>query len=394
MGMTRLEAKFRVVTPLFMGGANPQSAELRVPSIKGVLRFWWRALALERLGLVQKVREEEARIFGSTKSQSCVKIRLSPPNKIDRLRRKSILEYNGGGAVGEKGGVVGEGARYLGYGVIEASDGKLTRQCIGYPLEGGVLDLLFRPNTPEDDIKSVEAALVAMGFFGGLGSRSRKGYGSFNLVNLKKDNEAEPVFTKPIDLKGLKEAILSLFDQNGRYKITPYAGCPPYTAFSKKMRVDLIDKVNTNDTGDEPLKLLNSIGEKMMEYRSYLKSRTFPDDHHLLRDAINGKPITSHPRRAIFGLPNNYHFRNGGGNSIVKPENHERRASPLFIHIQQLDENQYAAVAAIFPADFLPSGEKILVEKSPVNVNVDYGVLNDFIDGKGTPRFASKVRVI
>ncbi len=386
MDMTRLEAEFRVVTPLFMGGANPLTAELRAPSVKGVLRFWWRALALGRLGSVESVRAEEARIFGSTKGQSNFKIRISPPKREEKLRRKHVLNYNGGG-------VAGEGARYLGYGVIEASSGELIRQCIRYPLEeSGKLELLFRPNTPEDDIWSVEAALVAMGFFGGLGSRSRKGYGSFNLVNLKRGGENEPLFTMPNDLDGLKKALLSLFDQdqNERYKITPFGRLPPYTAFSvsEKMRVDIMDK------GEEPLKLLNSIGEKMMEYRSYLKSKTFWDDHDLLIDAISGKPIANHPRRVIFGLPNNYHFRNGGGNSIVKPKAHERRASPLFIHIQQLSKDKYVAIAAIIPAEFLPDGEKIMVEKSPVNVNVDYGVLNDFIDGKGTPRFASRVRVI
>jgi len=384
MGTTRLEAEFRVVTPLFMGGANPLTAELRASSIKGLLRFWWRALTLGRLDSVESVRAEEARIFGSTKGQSNFKIRLSPPKREEKLRRKSVLNYNGGG-------VAGEGARYLGYGVIEASSGELVRQCIRYPLEeSGKLELLFRPNAPEDAIRSVEAALVAMGFFGGIGSRSRKGYGSFNLVNLKREGETEPLFTMPNDLDGLKKAILSLFDHNGRYKITRFGQCPPYTAFSvsEKMRVDIMDK------GDEPLKLLNSIGEKMMEYRSYLKSKTFWDDHDLLIDAISGKPIANHPRRVIFGLPNNYHFRNGGGNSIVKPKAHERRASPLFIHIQQLSKDKYAAIAAIIPADFLPIGEKIMVESSPVNVNVDYGVLNDFIYGKGTPRFASLVRVI
>lgn len=30
MHMTKLEADFRIVTPLFMSGADPQSAELRV----------------------------------------------------------------------------------------------------------------------------------------------------------------------------------------------------------------------------------------------------------------------------------------------------------------------------------------------------------------------------
>lgn len=378
MGMTRLEAEFRVVTPLFMGGANPQSAELRAPSIKGVLRFWWRAMALGRLKSVESVRSEEARIFGSTKGQSSVQILLSPPKKMVRLRRNSVLEYNGGG-------VVGDGARYLGYGVIESKGGVLSRQCIGYPLQGCKLRLVFRPNTPEDDIESVEAALLAMGFFGGLGSRSRKGYGSFNLVNLKRDND--PVFTMPNDLEDLKKAMLNLLDKKGRYKITPHIGLPPYTAFSNLTRIDIID------VEEDPLKVLNLIGEKMMDYRSYLKSKTFSSDHHLLRDAIDGKVITNHPRRVVFGLPNNYHFSDGE-KPIVKAETYDRRASPLFIHIQQLNENQYAAIAAIFPADFLPSGEMIIVEKSPVNVNVDYGVLNEFIDGKSTPRFASKVRVI
>lgn len=56
--MIELEARFRIVTPLFMSGSDKLKAELRVPSIKGVLRFWWRALALGRLDTVKKVREE------------------------------------------------------------------------------------------------------------------------------------------------------------------------------------------------------------------------------------------------------------------------------------------------------------------------------------------------
>jgi CRISPR-associated protein Cmr1 len=384
MGVTKLKACFRIVTPLFMSGANPQSAELRVPSIKGVLRFWWRALALGGLDSVDGVRAKEARIFGSTKGQSSFKLRLYLSKKINRLKKNSVLKYN------NNKDAVGSGARYLGYGIIEASgeaSGEITRQCIEYPLEGGVLELLFRPNTPKDDIKSVEAALISMGLLGGIGSRSRKGYGSFNLTSLTRDDEAKPVFAMPSDLNGLKETILSLFGANNQYKITPYRGCPPYTAFSETTRIDIIEE------GDDPLKLLNSIGEKMMDYRSYLKSKTFYDDHHLLRAAIDGK-VTNHPRRVVFGLPNNYHFHDGE-KPIVKPKTYDRRASPLFIHIQQLNKNQYAAITSIFPADFLPNGEKIVVGKSPVNVNVNgYKVLHEFIDGKGTPRFASPVRVI
>ncbi|HPU57120.1 MAG TPA: type III-B CRISPR module RAMP protein Cmr1, partial [Verrucomicrobiota bacterium] len=43
--MKTLTATYRIVTPMFLGGANPESqAELRISSIKGALRFWWRAL--------------------------------------------------------------------------------------------------------------------------------------------------------------------------------------------------------------------------------------------------------------------------------------------------------------------------------------------------------------
>jgi CRISPR-associated protein Cmr1 len=55
-----LEATFKVITPLFLGGANPdERAELREPAIKAALRFWYRAIDPD-------YRWHEARIFGGT----------------------------------------------------------------------------------------------------------------------------------------------------------------------------------------------------------------------------------------------------------------------------------------------------------------------------------------
>ena len=43
--MNKLEVTFRVVTPMFLGGAKPNDfAELRPPSIKSAMRYWYRAL--------------------------------------------------------------------------------------------------------------------------------------------------------------------------------------------------------------------------------------------------------------------------------------------------------------------------------------------------------------
>jgi len=40
--MEKLEVTFRIVTPMFLGGADPNiQAELRPPSIKGAMRYWY-----------------------------------------------------------------------------------------------------------------------------------------------------------------------------------------------------------------------------------------------------------------------------------------------------------------------------------------------------------------
>ncbi|RUM75097.1 MAG: type III-B CRISPR module RAMP protein Cmr1, partial [Sulfurovum sp.] len=62
------------ITPMFMYGADGKTPELRPASIKGVMRFWWRAihgnLSLEDL------KEQEGEIFGDTDKKSSFSIKL------------------------------------------------------------------------------------------------------------------------------------------------------------------------------------------------------------------------------------------------------------------------------------------------------------------------------
>ncbi|HUT44229.1 MAG TPA: type III-B CRISPR module RAMP protein Cmr1 [Desulfobacterales bacterium] len=79
-GMEKQEFEVEIVTPLFLGGADPQQAELRVPSIKGALRFWWRALH-PHFSLAE-LKKHEAEIFGDAgdsknsfgKSRVCIQL--------------------------------------------------------------------------------------------------------------------------------------------------------------------------------------------------------------------------------------------------------------------------------------------------------------------------------
>src|ERR1017187_5301400 len=128
--MNTLTATYRVVTPMFLGGADPlREAELRVPSFKGALRFWWRALAwLRGIRDVAELRKQEAELFGNSETnvgQSKVLLRLSA-HKSETLEAGTIL-----GKMGRSGyqsdDVVGEGVRYLGYGLMESFDGQKTK---------------------------------------------------------------------------------------------------------------------------------------------------------------------------------------------------------------------------------------------------------------------------
>ncbi len=63
------------ITPMFMGGADGVAPELRAPSIKGALRFWWRAMN-GHLGLAE-LKKREGEVFGDTKGRSCFTLRIS-----------------------------------------------------------------------------------------------------------------------------------------------------------------------------------------------------------------------------------------------------------------------------------------------------------------------------
>jgi len=69
------EYECEVVTPLFLGGANPKEVELRVPPIKAAMRFWWRALY--EGNKIEQMAKDEAAIFGSTEKKAVVTVKAN-----------------------------------------------------------------------------------------------------------------------------------------------------------------------------------------------------------------------------------------------------------------------------------------------------------------------------
>lgn len=80
--MKKITFTCETITPMFLSGADGQTPELRPPSIKGALRFWWRAmnghLSLEDL------KQKEDDIFGGTDGRSKVIIRIKDHKKTEQ----------------------------------------------------------------------------------------------------------------------------------------------------------------------------------------------------------------------------------------------------------------------------------------------------------------------
>ncbi len=73
-----------VITPMFLAGADSTTPELRPASIKGALRFWWRAMNGHLP--TDEMRKLEGEIFGSTEKRS--NVILLPINIIKEVLTK------------------------------------------------------------------------------------------------------------------------------------------------------------------------------------------------------------------------------------------------------------------------------------------------------------------
>ena len=193
-----ITAEFSLNTPLFASGADRDSPELRVTEIKAALRFWWRAMnyslyVTDPDGFV----DTEAQLFGGANASQGQGVLVSLIG-VDNMSDKASIRYI------YKDFEELPGARYLGYGLMAYADSngnpnanppkppakkaQLDRSCIK---PGGTFKIRLNWRNKAASLGDTEfqahlvQALKTFGTFGGLGSRSRRGYGSVTLQSLK-----------------------------------------------------------------------------------------------------------------------------------------------------------------------------------------------------------------
>ncbi|NPV08293.1 MAG: type III-B CRISPR module RAMP protein Cmr1 [Anaerolineae bacterium] len=184
--MPELKLTLETVTPLFLGGADPQEPpELRPPAFRGAMRYWLRAALGGVLGDgdLDALRLLESRVFGSTVAASPISVRLTGNLEADRY---PILPH-------KQNGHSREGGQRRAFGPDQTFDLVLEQ-----PPELG----------SGATWKAGCAALNLMLTCGGVGLRSRRGYGTLRAV---RSTAPELVPPSPDSISGwrrrVKEAI-------------------------------------------------------------------------------------------------------------------------------------------------------------------------------------------
>jgi CRISPR-associated protein Cmr1 len=317
--MKAITFECETITPMFLGGADGRTPELRPPSIKGLMRFWWRAmnahLSLEYL------KEEEVRIFGGSgekEGRSRIVLRVksdNEPEKGNNIRNDYNLKRNYNR---QENRLDDAGISYLLYSTVLGS-GKYyikDNQKFTVELKSQYLDAL----------KQAVASFWALVYLGGIGTRARRGGGNIAITNIKEDDnllgETEPDFL----LTGRNCDDVAKWIAHNYNKAKSIVNKNKKTRFiSEYSNLSISRFIISKNSFKGWKEALNDVGRKFMSFRADNKSDIFGT--------------------TAFGLPRK-HVRTSNKDA-------NRRSSPLIFKTLKVRDRYYWLVLRL-AGEFLP----------------------------------------
>lgn len=329
------EFEIETITPMFLSGADQCKAELRGASIKGLLRFWWRALQAEPD--LDKLRKKEARIFGSSEEDiggSTFRIRLSNTENIQpvikRLPNNNKIHAITFRSQRQNRNITINILEYLAYGPYNPQERKIRP----YIPANKKFNLIFSFNNNKY-LREVLRAMYVFNLFGGLGSRSRNGFGSFCITNSQA--AFQNLFEKSINNLYDKEFIKTLL-KNGSVQ--------SYPSFVIGTRV--FKSRTLHQTWDAALAEVGKLYRGIRVGEKRLNNNVFENKHSFNKRQYIGAPLDPYQE--------NFH-------SLL-----DRHAKPYFIKIAK-EGDQYRGYILYLPSRYCDGLEK---DRSGRSINHDY----------------------
>lgn len=323
-----IRATYRIVTPMFIGDAEQKASGISPASVKGALRFWWRALRWGQIraqiqsdtAALQRLHKEEAELFGtSADNGKAARFTLRVNSQTVSITHSTDWPSGGNDPSG-----------YLGIGLWESGSrakGNFQphREYIKEN-QNFSIEILAFANLSTEILQQLRDALTAWGLFGGLGSRARRAFGSIAIVSL------DDILFQLASVSDYQATVSKLFST---YRIANI-GQPPFTAVSKHTQFSISDKLEAS------ARLAHAtLGTIFKNYRGQPSS-------------LRGS------KKRVFGMPY-------AGGTLAEGE--ARRASPLLFHVHPIGSS-FVGTVLFLPAAFHPE---------PALENVDYSLASDFL---------------
>ncbi|MFE8601694.1 type III-B CRISPR module RAMP protein Cmr1 [Archangium violaceum] len=175
LAMQSLRVRLKTITPILGGSSAPRELDeldpIRVPTIRGHLRFWWRALHGHECATSKELARRERELWGGmgndagTRSRVDVRVEVEPrtlSRDTDDIKQGSRDAYALwiASAQGKRG--------------VEAKPAA--------PRWRSSLSFQLHVHAPAERIFEVERAIRAWVLWGGYGSRTRRGLGALTIV--------------------------------------------------------------------------------------------------------------------------------------------------------------------------------------------------------------------
>lgn len=370
---------YELITPLFGGGVKggevDEDQPIRGTSIRGQLRFWWRATRGGRFdGNLKQMKQAEDEIWGTTGTGTKVSIAVTECT----LGRSHVARDRG------KEVNVGDPASPLGY--------------VAFPLRdsgGKVYDnvsFTLRIDCPKTYRPDLKAALWAWETFGGIGARTRRGFGALHCTDVqlyidqKKYNAQNWIWAYPS--ANTKEAILEylaeLASENNFPRFVTHCSLDTNRTHTTPAQLDAYSTW---------LELINSLKNfrqnRNPNERNQPYSRSRWPEPDAIRDLtgqslksrghdipVYTPPIYKFPR-AAFGLPIIFEFKDDDDQNPTNPDKdprktelkgdgYDRRASRLILRPLKCNDGRYVGLATILQGQTIPPGG-LQLNNSPRN---------------------------
>ncbi len=349
-GIVIQQREYKLLTPLYGGGVNPTEADpvtiVRATEVRGHLRFWWRACKAGKFnGDVAAIKKEEDAIWGKaykkgdpTPSQ---KQTIQITVDVDPSRRGEPVKpfFMQNRRPKPTNGIPGYAAFPL---QPDEKERKKPQPHIPEVQKSVYFTLTI--SYPATRSQDVEAALWAWENFGGLGARTRRGFGA--LCRLEASNDI-PHREIPVsnNVERWMRDKLSQYVEPGDFP----AGLPH---LSKNMDLLVIQSYS------EPMQAWNKLIRVLQDFRQAKRNnRTVWPEAKAIREAVQeGKAQTAFKfPRAALGLPIIFHFKDDAPPQTTlkeavmeeDEEEKERFASPLILRPLLCRNNKAVGLALL-----------------------------------------------